>query len=195
MPVQLGAELATGRSSYFSVPRIAIKAMRGTNMENFDWTRFTRRIAVRAKLSDVYRAWTSSRAIEQWFLSRAINRDADQQDLDPDTAVSEGCSYEWRWYGYDGVEHGRITKANGVDHLQFTFAGECPVDVRMREDGERVIVELTQSNIPEDEKSKRDIRLGCDSGWSFYLVNLKSVLEGGLDLRNKDAALKGMVNS
>lgn len=164
-------------------------------MENFDWTRFTRRIAVRAKLADVYRAWTTSAAIEQWFLSEAIFSDAEQQHLGPNTAVSEGCTYAWRWYGYDSVENGRITKANGVDHLQFTFAGECPVDVRMREEDELVVVELTQSNIPPDEKSKRDIRLGCDTGWSFFLVNLKSVLEGGLDLRNKDAALKGMVNS
>jgi len=36
--------------------------------------------------------------------------------------------------------------------------------------------------------------LGCASGWAFYLVNLKSIYEGGLDLRNKTPALKHMLN-
>ncbi len=57
------------------------------------------------------------------------------------------------------------------------------------------MVELTQKNIPTDDESKQDIRLGCDSGWSFFLVNLKSIYEGGLDLRNKNADLKRMINS
>ncbi|RZK15239.1 MAG: SRPBCC domain-containing protein, partial [Pedobacter sp.] len=55
--------------------------------------------------------------------------------------------------------------------------------------------ELTQKNIPTDENSKRNIRLGCHNGWSFYLINLKSVFEGGLDLRNKDNRFKPMLNN
>ena len=54
---------------------------------------------------------------------------------------------------------------------------------------------FTQKDIPTDDESKQGIRLGCHSGWSFYLVNLKSVYEGGLDLRNKDDALGVMVNN
>ena len=58
-----------------------------------------------------------------------------------------------------------------------------------------VIVQLTQSHIPMDDQSKKDIRLGCESGWSFFLVNLKSIYEGGVDLRNKNESLKGMLNN
>ena len=57
-----------------------------------------------------------------------------------------------------------------------------------------LLVNLTQKNIPTDDFSKINIRLGCDSGWSFFLVNLKSVYEGGLDLREKNERQKGMVN-
>ena len=52
-----------------------------------------------------------------------------------------------------------------------------------------------RSNIPTDDKSKKDIRLGCYEGWSFYMVNLKSIYEGGLDLRNMNDQLKGVINS
>lgn len=30
---------------------------------------------------------------------------------------------------------------------------------------------------------------------SFFLLNLKSVYEGGIDLRNKDSNFKGMLNN
>lgn len=63
----------------------------------------------------------------------------------------------------------------------------------MQED--HVIVQLTQKNIATDDPSKKGIRLGCESGWSFFLVNLKSVYEGGIDLRNKNTELKGMLNN
>ena len=69
------------------------------------------------------------------------------------------------------------------------------VDVKLTDKTDYTLVELTQKDIPVDELSKQEIRLGCHSGWSFYLVNLKSVYEGGLDLRNKDAHYRPMVNN
>jgi hypothetical protein len=32
-------------------------------------------------------------------------------------------------------------------------------------------------------------------GWVFYLANLKSFPEGGIDLRNKNEKLKSVINS
>ena len=69
------------------------------------------------------------------------------------------------------------------------------MDVLLSTLDDYVIVELTQKNIPTDDNSKQHIRLGCHTGWSFYLVNLKSVYEGGLDLRNKETKLKVMMNN
>jgi len=54
---------------------------------------------------------------------------------------------------------------------------------------------LWQENIPTDEKAKVSWHLGCATGWTFYLTNLKSILEGGLDLRNKDELLTNVVNA
>ncbi len=81
-----------------------------------------------------------------------------------------------------------------MDLLRFSFAEDCEVEIKLTNSDEHTIVELTQKNIPTDDKSKVNIRLGCASGWAFYLVNLKSIYEGGLDLRNKTPALKHMLN-
>jgi hypothetical protein len=57
------------------------------------------------------------------------------------------------------------------------------------------IIQLTQENIPTDEESKINFYLGCQTGWTFYLTNLKSIFEGGKDLRNKNEGLTNMLNS
>ncbi len=164
-------------------------------MTNFDWTTFTRKIAIKAKQSEIYDAWTKASEIEKWFLSSATFIDTSKNPIGKDKPIEKGFAYEWNWYLFDTTELGEITETNGKDFIQFTFAGECLVDIKLSTQDNYVIVELTQKNIPTDDNSKMGIRLGCDSGWSFFLVNLKSVYEGGLDLRNKDNSLKGMLNN
>ena len=164
-------------------------------MKDFNWTQFTRQIGIKAPLAQVYDAWTKSSEIEKWFLSTAQYFDHNKNPVDSSVRVQAGCTYEWNWYLYDVTERGKITEANGKDFFQFTFAGVCIVEVKLTERNENVLLSLTQKNIPTDDVSKKDIRLGCESGWSFYIVNLKSVYEGGLDLRNKNPDLTPMVNN
>ena len=164
-------------------------------MKNFNWTQFTRQIGIKASLAQVYDAWTKSSEIEKWFLSKAQYFDTKNNLVDSNSCAEAGFTYEWNWYLYDISERGKITEANGKDFFQFTFAGNCIVEVKLTERKENVLLSLTQKNIPTDDVSKEDIRLGCESGWSFYIVNLKSVYEGGLDLRNKNPDLRPMVNN
>jgi len=155
-------------------------------MENFNWTSFTRRIVIRSTIEKLYDAWTVPAEIESWFLSETTYRNPSGAILDRNTNVSKNDLYEWHWFFYEGVEHGSILNANGKDQLQFNFAKNCLVEVNLKQLENKVLVELTQSNIPTDNESKEQIRLGCEGGWAFYLVNLKSIYEGGIDLRNKD---------
>tara|TARA_R110002049_G_scaffold13550_2_gene58997 strand:- start:41 stop:535 length:495 start_codon:yes stop_codon:yes gene_type:complete len=164
-------------------------------MENFDWTQFTQKIPVKASMEQLYKAWTIPKEIERWFLSDAGFSSEEGNTINKNEAIKSGYSYTWQWFLWDGTEEGIIKNVNGRDHIQFTFAGDCIVDVNLEPYHDGIIVSLKQSNISLDEKSKRDVRLGCHNGWAFYMVNLKSVYEGGLDLRNKDTKLKAMLNS
>lgn len=164
-------------------------------MKNFDWTRFTRRIALHADLQTVYNAWTKAGELEKWFLRSCTFMDKNNNTLLREKSVHTGDHYAWTWYAGEEIEHGHILNANGRDRISFSFAGECVVEVVLKESGKDILVELTQSGIPEDDYSKQHVRLGCDSGWSFFLVNLKSFYENGHDLRNKVRELKGVVNN
>ena len=93
------------------------------------------------------------------------------------------------------TEEGTILDCNGKDFLKFSFgkAGNCSITIK-EEMGE-TIVELLQDNIPTDEHGMQYWHLGCKTGWTFYLANLKSILEGGKDLRNKNALLQNVLNA
>lgn len=164
-------------------------------MKNFDWTRYTKRIAVRASLKSIYEAWTIPEELERWFLEDAKFYDQDNHAIGKQVPADKGSKYKWKWHLYDDTTKGRIVEANGKDFFQFTFEGECIVEVKLTTERDYTLVELTHKNIPTDDESKQYIRLGCASGWTFYLTNLKSVYEGGLDLRNKDEELHLMINN
>lgn len=164
-------------------------------MDNFDWTSFTKRIAIKSSLSEIYEAWTVAANLEKWFLERVVFHDVGGKLLENTKPVKSGIRYDWYWYLDATPMQGEILSANGKDFIQFTFEGSSLVDVKLSTLDEYVIVELRHHNIPQDDNSKQHIRLGCSSGWAFYMHNLKSVYEGGIDLRNKDAKLGVMINN
>lgn len=163
-------------------------------MANLDWSQFTVRINVNASSMDLFSCWSSQDAIEKWFLRKAEFSSADGNLKDRNAPVDIGDSYHWEWHGSDHIEQGEILETNGKDTIKFTFANSVVTVQIKTEEGEH-IVELNQSQIPTDDKSRMNYHVGCTSGWTFYLANLKSVLEGGIDLRNRNEKLVNVVNT
>jgi hypothetical protein len=46
-----------------------------------------------------------------------------------------------------------------------------------------------QEHIPQESDPEKNLYVQCQLGWTFYLANLKAVMEGGKDLRNKRVEL------
>jgi uncharacterized protein YndB with AHSA1/START domain len=166
-------------------------------MANFDWSRFTVRINVKAPTEKLYWCWATKEGIEYWFLRRSDYKKSDGSHYEDNDFVKKGDNYSWRWHGYpdEVVEHGEILDCNGKDFFQFKFgeAGNC--SVRIYKEQNENIVELIQDKIPTDDKAKQNWHIGCKTGWTFYMANLKSMVEGGIDLRNKNEQLQNMLNA
>src|ERR1035437_4072442 len=160
------------------------------------WTKFTKRIPIRADGQQIYTAWTCAAWLENWFLRKAVFTTPGGQQRKPGDLVEKGDSYEWYWHGYGDsvVEKGKVLDANGKDLFEFSFAGNCRVTVSIKTEAGENIVELTQVNIPIDENPFTNLLVGCGEGWTFYLANLKSILEGGIDLRNKNVEIKKVIS-
>jgi uncharacterized protein YndB with AHSA1/START domain len=164
---------------------------------SYDWSRFSQRIPINASTDAVYNAWASQKGLESWFLREAnfVNNEGVQKAKND--LLRPGDKYEWRWHGWpdDVQEKGTILSANHKDELSFSFGDAGNVKVQVLVEKGVTICQLEQYDIPTDERGMTYYHLGCTKGWLFYLTNLKSILEGGIDLRNKDVELKDVVNS
>ncbi len=164
---------------------------------SYDWSRFLVRVNVNAPVEKLYQGWVTREGIEYWFLRFSEYKKADGTVRGNKEPVEYGDTYKWRWHGYaDSVtEEGTILEVNGKDFFKFSFgkAGNCAVTIK-KEDGE-TIVELVQDNIPTDEQGMHYYHVGCKTGWTFHFANMKSIFEGGIDLRNKNERLQDMLNS
>jgi uncharacterized protein YndB with AHSA1/START domain len=162
-----------------------------------DWTKFTKRISTTANIPTVYNAWTRQEILERWFLRKAEFTKPDNSIRQETESIQKGDKYLWLWYGYpDNVfEKKEIIEVNGKDFIQFGFTGNCIVSVKLYTQEGETIIELTQENIPPDDNPATNLHIGCGEGWTFYLANLKSYLEGGIDLRNKNIKIQAVINS
>ena len=163
-----------------------------------NWNEFTVRINVKNVPKDkLYRAWATRSGMEYWFLRLSEYKSPDGVERKPDELVYKGDTYKWLWHGWadDTVEYGEVLDCNGTDSLKFSFgkAGNCTVSLK-EEEGE-MLVQLVQDNVPSDEKGKQTWYVGCKTGWTFYFANLKSLFEGGIDLRNRNEKLQNVINS
>jgi uncharacterized protein YndB with AHSA1/START domain len=166
-------------------------------MQPYNWNQFTRRVTIKAPAQVIYDAWANSEGIESWFLRKAAFTSPSNILRESTDPIQEGDHYEWLWFGYDDTvaETNEIMKANGRDFLQFGFSGGCIVSVYIKSEQGENICELVQQMTPPDEKEKQFFYIECGRGWTFYLANLKSVLEGGLDLRNRNVEIQDVINA
>jgi uncharacterized protein YndB with AHSA1/START domain len=135
----------------------------------------------------LYEAWATPAGLEKWFLRKADFFTIPRRLREPDEFILKEDVYEWYWHGWDDstCEKGQILEANGTDLIKFTFAKDNTVTVQLSSRNGVSIMELTQENITLEEDPSKNLFVQCQVGWTFYMANLKSVLEGGVDLRNK----------
>lgn len=162
-----------------------------------NWNEFNIRIPVKAALPELYSAWATQQGIERWFLRSAIYKTPQGSLRGANEPVQKGDQYHWLWHGYpdDVTEINPVLDANGKSMFQFEFTGKCIVTIQLERIKDFTMVNLKQHKIPDDLNPATNLFVGCQLGWTFYLTNMKSIFEGGIDLRNRDTDFKNVVNA
>jgi hypothetical protein len=162
----------------------------------YDWSSFLLRIPIGADKQTIFNCWLTQEGLESWFLRKAEFTKGDGTKKSSDEKIETGDSYFWQWHGWpdEVFEKGNILHLD-ERLLKFSFGKAGNVSVTIKEDAGQNILELLQNDIPTDETSRSYFHIGCMKGWTFYMVNLKSVLEGGIDMRNRELNLKEVINS
>ena len=161
------------------------------------WKKFEKRIFIKKSTAEVYECWTTKSQLESWFLEKAdfIIGNSNRKSDEP---TRKGDSFIWKWNNWDIIEEGKILEANDKDTISFTFGPGGYVEVSLKEFDEFTEVTLIQDDIPTDDKSKMELYVGCNTGWTFWLTNLKAYLEHGITLHAKGLKQKdtnNLVNS
>ncbi len=162
-------------------------------MDTENWKRLDQVIYVEAPRESLYAAWATAEGLVGWCSMEAVLTDADGAEVPPGGTAVVGGGFKFTWHtGH--TESGEYLEANGIDRLRYTFGEGIEVTVTLEDVGDgSVLVRLQQTQDRSPEENLR-IMLGFKEGWAFYLTNLKSVLEGGLDLRDLTHDIEHRVN-
>jgi hypothetical protein len=151
------------------------------------WTNFKVTGDYDTDIRSLYEAWATPGGLETWFLRKANFYTVPHRMRESKEFILKEDTYEWYWHGWgdDASEKGEVLEANGTDFIKFTFSGGSTVSVSLYSRNGVSIVELTQENLPIENDPAKSLFVQCQLGWTFYMANLKSLIEGGVDLRNK----------
>ncbi|CAL67167.1 SRPBCC family protein [Christiangramia forsetii] len=160
--------------------------------KKLDWSSFTVNIPLDISKDKIIEAWMTPKALENWFLRLAEFSTPSGEKRKREEKIQPGDSYRWQWYGWpeSTEEHGKILNPEQGEFLRFVFGKSGIVGIKIVEENKQTILRLIQENIPQDEESRMNFFVGCKTGWTFYLLNLKSILLNGPDLRNKRSELQ-----
>jgi uncharacterized protein YndB with AHSA1/START domain len=160
---------------------------------NYDWTRFERQIFINADRRTVFRAWAVPEEIVKWFIASAEYACADSTPRPSTDVVAAGDTYYWEWH-QDLRTQGTILEVVENERLVFTFGDKEPgsdekiiveVEVLTQEDGV-TLLRLVQKNMADTPQAHVSWHMQCNLGWSFFMTNLKGLLEYSVDLRETD---------
>ena len=152
---------------------------------SFDWTSFCLHMYYRVEPALVYRAWATAEGLTSFFIRSATMVAPDGKNRGATELVAADDRYTWEWH-HDYTLEGKILKADSRRQLCFTFGPQMEVAVSFYPVTDGTLLKLEQTGIPDSsELDKAHGHLNCRSCWTFFITNLKSVLEYGFDLREK----------
>ncbi len=163
------------------------------NKENFNWNEFTHGIYLNAPVGKVYEYIATASGITKWFVGEAKYYYKNLNiRLGKEWSV-KGDSFLWKWMNKDFELKGLVTESRSDRTFGFTFSPLYFVTISLAPEGDKTKLTLKQEYQPGSEKDEFNF-LNCCTCWVFFLTNLKSVAENGIDLREKEAMGDMLVN-
>jgi uncharacterized protein YndB with AHSA1/START domain len=149
----------------------------------YDWSRFRITSFIDAPCADVFTMWATADGLRRFWADRVSCTAADGSRRRPGDVFRTGDRIDLTFPTgtTTGLEIINIER----DHfVRFSFGRDYGwVHVELTPDGERTRVELVQFGLPVDGEAAWEVHANARGWWIFNLMNLKSVLLYGHDLR------------
>ena len=160
--------------------------------EDFNKERFTLEIKVACSKEELFEYATSD-GLTKWFIGHVEYKDGDGKYIEG-SEVKEGDTYLWKWQKPHQID-GTVLSYQVNDHFEFTFGKDFTVkfSVEEVEPGVSSVLRLVQKNHDPNESNEFGF-INCCVCWTFFLTNLKSVVEQGKYLREQEIINESFVN-
>lgn len=160
--------------------------------EIYSWEEFKIYMYYRTTAEELFSAWATASGLESFFIKEALFQSIEDEVRSKNEIVDVGDKYKWLFHHQFEVE-GRVLAVEPYERFSFTF-GKMIVDVKLKRKDDLIELELIQSKIPTDTDTDRAwSHMNCRSCWIYFLMNLKSVLQYGNDLRENEPELSDCV--
>ena len=152
----------------------------------YDWSKFEIVFYYDQPRATVFQAWATSSGLQSFFIDHASFESDEGRKRETDEQARPGDAYVWQWRQPHSLE-GTVLEVIPDRLLSMTF-GSMSVTLRFADAGAQTELHLSQTGISDTADGQVLGHLNCRCCWIFFLTNLKSVLESGRDLRDRDPA-------
>ncbi len=144
---------------------------------------FTHAIYINAACEKVFSYIATSSGISKWFMGNASYYYGNSSIRLGEAVAEKGDSYLWKWKNKEHELKGIVTASEKDKCFQFTFSPLYIVTIKLSTNISGKTL-LTLSQKYQESAVKDDFNyINCCACWVFFLTNLKSVIEHGIDLR------------
>lgn len=161
--------------------------------EYFTWKEFTHAILLNASTDEVFDFVGTSNGLCKWFLGDAVFTN-DGGKVNGGLIPEAGDYYHWKWLAKTHEVAGKVIATDPGHKVKYTFGAAYFVTFTITAE-EKGLTRLTlRQQCNEDVEFNEFNYINCCIAWTFFLTNLKSVMEQGIDLRETRITSEMLVN-
>lgn len=161
--------------------------------KNFNWNKFSHGIYLNAPVEKIFVFIATASGIAKWFIGKAKYYYKNSNIRLGNEFACKGDSFLWNWLNKDLELKGMITESIENKIFQFTFSPLYLVSINLHSEGNKTRLTLTHEY--QDSSVRDDFNyINCCTCWVFFLTNLKSVVEYGIDLRETEVNDEMLIN-
>ncbi len=159
---------------------------------NFNLKRFSHGILLDCSIENLCDHITRADGFTKWFIGEAVY-DAEGRKRNAGEYLQSGDKFRWKWRAKDFEISGEIISVEKKSEIYFSFGGLHEVKITLEKRDRRSYMRLEQyykpGAVPNDF-----VHISCAVCWVFFMTNLKSVIENGIDLRETESDDEELVN-
>lgn len=149
---------------------------------NFNLSEFHHSIYLKCTAEEAYRFAASADGLCKWFMGSAVYSDTNGNNKAKNETAQSGDTFSWQWLKKDLKIDGKVIDAVKNEKFSFTFGNSFIVTISIKQLKGRILFTLHQA-YNKDAEQNDFAHINCCVCWTFFMTNLKSVVEHGNDLR------------